>query len=93
MSVEQLLSQFDVALPQEVVRDVQASGVPFTREIWGEGTGKRDLLGCIILDKSDQDVVRLKFNGNSSFISSKPSHFTFVSLNFSLIMFERKWKL
>ena len=60
MSVERLLSQFDLILSQDIVKDVQTTGVPFKKEI--EGTGKR-LLGCIILDKSDQDVVRFQFNG------------------------------
>ncbi len=84
MSVEHLLSQFDLTLSQDVVRDVQASGVPFSREIWGEGKGRRDLLGCIILDKSDQDVVRLKFNGKVKG-SHSPVHGFHLSVgNFSL---------
>ena len=66
MSTDRLLSQFDLTLSQDIVKDVQTTGVPFTKEIWGEGIGK-NWLGCIILDKSEEDEVRLKFNGMKLF--------------------------
>ena len=61
MSVDKLLSQFDLTLSQDIVKDVQTTGVPFTKEIWGEGIGER-VLGCIRIDKSEENV-RVKFNG------------------------------
>ncbi len=70
MSAEQLLSHFDLTLSEDIITGVKTTGKPFKKEIWGEGSGKRGLLGCIILDKSDQDVVRLKFNGESLFSSN-----------------------
>lgn len=62
MSVENILSQFDLTLSPDIVKDVQTTGLPFTKEIWGEGTA--GFAGRIIVEKSEQDVVRLKFNGN-----------------------------
>ena len=64
MAVERLLSQFDLTLSQDVVKELQATGVAYSKEIWGQGTNRR--AGCIVLEKNDQDVVRLKFSGKLS---------------------------
>ena len=72
MSTDRLLSQFDLTLSQDIVKNVQTTGVPFAKEIWGEGIGKR-LLGRLVLDKSEEDVV-LHFNGKI--------HFSFLRSDF-----------
>ena len=65
MSEDRVIGQFDVTLSEELVKDVQTTGRPVKTEIWEQGEGKRGLVGCIFVDKNEQDVVRLRVTGNS----------------------------
>ena len=60
---ERILSRFEVTLTDDIVKDVGTTGRTFRKEIWEQGTGRKPLLSRIFLDKSDQDVVRLRFTG------------------------------
>lgn len=62
MSEQKLLDQFDISLGEEVLNDVRASGKSFKKEIWESGIGG-GLLGCIFLDKSEHDVLRVQVKG------------------------------
>ena len=69
MSEERVIGQFDVTLSEDLVKDVQTAGRVVKTEIWEQGEGKRGLVGCIFVDKNEQDVIRLRVTGNLDLIA------------------------
>ncbi len=63
MSTDQVLGQLDLTLTDEIVKNIEATGESFKKEIWNDGSSGSGLLGYLFVDKSDANGVRLRISG------------------------------
>lgn len=64
MSDERISCRYEVTLSEQVLRDVATPGKIFQTELRGSGKeGEREAQSCILLDKINDNLVKLLVTG------------------------------
>ena len=70
------MRQFEVALSEEVVKDVMTPGKTFQKEIWSQENVENDAdrQSCILLSKTSDSLLKLLVTGENDgiFVNNTP---------------------